>query len=175
MNDSNNAGNTGAIKYMTKEELEAGLDHIRRSPDDDGVLEMVVRRPGEGEREVLEEGNLSTALGLEGDNWSTRPNRHTPDNSPHPEMQLNIMNARCIDLITQDKERWKLAGDQLYVDFNLSEANIPPGTRLSIGSAVVEVTAIPHNGCKKFMKPFRLCRIDVRQFGPGQAAPSSRS
>ena len=58
--------------------------------------------------------------------------------------------------MAQDRSRWHLAGDQLYVDLDLSEANLPPGTRLSIGSAVIEVTAEPHTGCSKFVERFGL-------------------
>ena len=69
-------------------------------------------------------------------------------------MQLNVMNARVIALLAQGKDRWALAGDQLFVDFDLSEANVPPGTRLAIGSTMIEVTAPPHLGCKKFSARF---------------------
>jgi MOSC domain-containing protein YiiM len=69
-------------------------------------------------------------------------------------MQLTIMNARVIDLLAQKHERWQLAGDQLYVDLDLSGDNLPPGTHLAIGSAVVEVTAQPHTGCRKFSARF---------------------
>jgi MOSC domain-containing protein YiiM len=69
-------------------------------------------------------------------------------------MQLNLINARLIALLAQDKARWPLAGDQLYVDLDLSEENLPPGTRLTIGAAVIEVTDQPHTGCKKFAARF---------------------
>ncbi|NOS70832.1 MAG: MOSC domain-containing protein, partial [Verrucomicrobia bacterium] len=99
-------------------------------------------------------GRLDLLEGLVGDNWKERGSRSTPDGSANPEMQLNIMNARVIELLAQSKERWALAGDQLFVDFDLSESNVPPGTRLAIGSAVIEVTAPPHTGCKKFSARF---------------------
>jgi MOSC domain-containing protein YiiM len=69
-------------------------------------------------------------------------------------MQLNIMNSRVVGLLAQTKERWPLAGDQLFIDLDLSAANVPPGTQLSLGSAVIEVTAPPHTGCKKFMSRY---------------------
>lgn len=142
------------VKHLTMAELEAGLDEIRRSPKDGGVLELIVRRPQTGERDILAEAELDPVEGLVGDNWKTRGSSLTEDGSAHPEMQLNIMNARVIALVAQEKERWQLAGDQLFIDLDLSAENLPPGTRLALGSAVVEVTAKPHTGCNKFVARF---------------------
>lgn len=141
-------------KHLTTAELEAGLDAVRRSPKDEGVLEMIVRRPKADEREVLNEGELDRAEGLVGDSWSVRGSSRTADGSAHPDMQLNVMNSRVIDLVAGGRERWPLAGDQLYLDLDLSEENLPAGTRLSLGGAVIEVTAQPHTGCKKFVARF---------------------
>jgi hypothetical protein len=104
----------------------------------------------------LEAGQLDPAHGLVGDNWKARGSRSTPDGSANPEMQLNVMNARVIELLAQAPDRWALAGDQLYVDFDLSEVNAPAGTRLAIGAAVIEVTPPPHTGCKKFSARYGL-------------------
>jgi hypothetical protein len=142
------------VKHRTTEELEAGLEYICRSPKDGGTLALIVRRPAVGAREVLEQGELNLREGLVGDNWATRGCSLTADGSPHPEMQLNVMNARVIALVAQERERWPLAGDELYVDLDLSETNLPPGTRLELGSAVIEVTAQPHTGCRKFVQRF---------------------
>ena len=142
------------IHHLTLEELAAGLDEIRRSPQDHGVLAMIVRRSQVDGREVLEEGELDLTEGLVGDNWQARGSSLTADGSAHPDMQLNIMNTRVIALVAQDKERWPLAGDQLYADLDLSGENLPPGTRLAIGSSVIEVTAQPHTGCAKFSTRF---------------------
>ncbi|MDT5061429.1 MAG: hypothetical protein QOH63_1888 [Acidobacteriota bacterium] len=145
-----------SVRHLTMEELEAGLDEVRRSPKDEGVLELIVRRPATDEREVLEEGELHPVEGLVGDSWRSRGSSHTPDGSSHPEMQLNIMNSRVITLVAQAKDRWPLAGDQLFIDMDLSDENLPAGTKLALGSAVIEVTAQPHNGCKKFVGRFGL-------------------
>lgn len=142
------------IQHLTTEELTAGVDEIRRSPKDEGTLEMLVRRPQTLEREILQEGELDLVLGLVGDNWKARGSKTTPDGLAHPEMQLNLMNARAAQLVSQSRDRWHLAGDQLFVDLDLSDANLPPGTRLSIGTAVIEVTPVPHNGCAKFVERF---------------------
>lgn len=142
------------MTHRTREELEAGLDRIRASPAAEGTVELIVRRPRVGAREVLEEGILDIEHGLVGDSWHLRGSSRTADGSAHPDTQLNIMNARAIDLIARGRARWPLAGDQLYVDLDLSGANLPPGTRLTIGAALVEITAIPHTGCRKFVERF---------------------
>ena len=144
------------LMHLTMSELEAGLDTIRQSPKEAGVLELIVRRPQIDEREVLEEGRLDLIEGLVGDTWRTRSSSRTADGSAHPDMQINIMNARVIALVAQEKARWPLAGDQLFVDLDLSTENLPPWTRLELGSAVLMVTDQPHTGCKKFMARFGL-------------------
>jgi hypothetical protein len=142
------------IRHLTTSELEAGLDHVRNSPRDGGVLNLIVRRPHVGHREILQHAELNREEGLAGDTWRVRRSTRTSDGSPHPDMQLNIMNSRAIALIAQEQSRWPLAGDQLFVDFDLSASNLPPGTRLAIGSAVIEVTPEPHTGCSKFVSRF---------------------
>jgi hypothetical protein len=144
------------VKQLTMEELEAALDHLRQTPKDDGVLQLIVRRPQVDEREVLDEAQLDPALGLIGDDWHVRGSRRTPDGSAHPEMQINIMNSRVTALVAQDKDRWPLAGDQLYIDMDLSRENLPAGSRIAVGSAVLEVSAFPHTGCHKFVARFGL-------------------
>ena len=140
--------------YLTSEELEAGVEAIRQSPKDRGRLSWIVRRPRVEAREVLDEAELDLIDGLVGDNWRTRGNTHTADGSAHPDMQLNVMNARAIALVARDRSRWALAGDQLYIDLDLSADNLPVDTQLAIGTAVIAVTAIPHTGCRKFQARF---------------------
>ena len=144
------------IKHLTMEELEAGLQEIREAPKDEGVLQLIVRRPRIEEREILEEAELDPVKGLIGDNWITRGSSRTADGSAHPHMQLNVINARVAALVAQDKDRWQLAGDQLYLDMDLSVENLPARTQLAIGSAVIEVTPPPHTGCVKFVSRFGL-------------------
>ncbi len=140
--------------HLTAAELEAGLDFIAESPRNAGRLEAIVRRPGVDDREELDEATLDEHTGLVGDSWIVRASSLTSDRSPHPEMQLTLMNSRVIALLAQSRERWALAGDQFYVDLDLGLANLPPGARLQIGEAVVEVTAQPHLGCAKFASRF---------------------
>jgi hypothetical protein len=144
------------VKHLTMQELEEALDHLRDSPKDDGVVQMIVRRPRVDEREVLAEAELDPLQGLIGDSWSVRGSSKTADGGPHPEMQINIMNARVVALVAQEKSRWSLAGDQLFIDMDLSKDNLPAGTRLEIGSAVLEVTPLPHTGCQKFVSRFGM-------------------
>jgi hypothetical protein len=144
------------MPHLSMQQLEAGLEEIRQSPRVEGVLDLIVRRPLVGEREILNEGELSLVEGLVGDTWKDRMSTRTPDGSPHPDMQLNIMNSRVVALLAQDRSRWHLAGDQLFIDFDLSAENLPPGTRLSIGAAQIEVTSQPHTGCQKFVSRFGL-------------------
>ena len=133
----------------TADDLRAGLGHIEAAPSDNGTLELIVRRPRVDEREMLEEAELDVELGVVGDSWSTRGKR------PNRKAQVTLMNARAAALVAgPDGERWALAGDQLFVDLDLSGANLPPGTRLAIGSAVVEVSDLPHLGCGKFTARF---------------------
>jgi len=141
-------------QWLTTEELEAGLEAIRQSPTGAGAVVAIVRRPKSGEREVLAEAELDSALGLVGDNWMARGSRHTSDGSAHPDMQLTVMNARAIALVARTKDRWQLAGDQLYIDLDLSVGNLPPGTQLAVGDAVIEVTGQSHTGCKHFAARF---------------------
>ena len=143
-----------AMEHVTREELEAGLDGIRSSPAESGLVELIVCRPAEEERRVLEEAELDLAEGLIGDIWRSRGSRRRPDGSANPDAQVTMMNARLATLVAGGRERWPLAGDQFYVDLDLSEANLPSGTRLSLGSAVLEVTPEPHTGCAKFSARF---------------------
>ena len=138
------------------EALNTTLDHVQQSPRDAGVLALIVRRPQVDAREVLAEAELNLVEGLAGDSWRSRSSSRTADGSPHPDMQLNLMNARAIEAIAGPVKRWQLAGDQLFVDFDLSQTNVPAGTRLAIGDAVVEVTDQPHTGCGKFSARFGL-------------------
>jgi hypothetical protein len=149
------------VKHLTRLELEASLDELRQAPKDEGVVQLIVRRPEIEQREVLEEATLDPVAGLIGDNWITRGSKRTPDGSPHPEMQINIMNARVTALLAAEKERWPLAGDQFYIDMDLSKENLPPGSLLALGSAVLEVSPLPHTGCKNFVSRFG---IDAMEF-----------
>jgi hypothetical protein len=148
-----NSGSTSTT-HRTLADLEACLDYVRQSPPDMGRLELLVCRPEVNSREVLNEGRLDRVHGLVGDNWSVRGGSSKPARSSDPNKQITIMNARTITLLAGGKDRWPLSGDQLFVDFDLSASNIPPGTRIQIGSAVVEVTALPHRGCQKFTARF---------------------
>lgn len=141
-------------KEMTLAEIEARLDELGPSPQDNGTVEMIVCRPDEGQRKVLEAAELDTTEGLVGDNWRKRGSRHSEDGSALIEAQIAIMNSRNIQAIEPEHDRWPLAGDQIFVDIDLSAENMPAGQRIAIGSAILEVTELPHNGCGKFAERF---------------------
>ncbi|MFQ6171028.1 hypothetical protein ACK8HX_05430 [Oryzobacter sp. R7] len=181
--------------HRTPEELHAFLPTLQAAPKDAGTLELVVRRPAAGEREVLEEGELDLAVGLVGDTWAVRGSSRTGDGGPHPDMQLNVVNASLAGFLAVDPARRALAGDQLYLDLDLSHENLPTGSLLTIGDldvrgAVIEVTEPPHTGCAKFVdrfgaeamrfvngqvgRPMRLRGLNARVVVPGRVRPGDR-
>ena len=155
--------------HLDERALEVGLLEIEASPKDLGTLELVVRRPAVDAREIIDVGELSLTEGLVGDTWNQRGSGRSADGSPHPDMQLNIINARVSRLISggADDDR-ALAGDQLHVDLDLSEENLPAGTRLGIGTAVVEITDQPHTGCAKFAARFGATALRFVNIGVGK-------
>jgi hypothetical protein len=156
--------------FAEASELEAGLETILAAPKDVGVVELVVRRPRQDEREVLEEAHLDPLVGLRGDDWLARASRSAPDGVPSPDTQITLINARVMGLLAE-RGRWPLAGDQLYVDLDLTPENLPPGTRLRVGEATLEVTAEPHTGCAKFTARFGS---DAIRFVNGKAGLALR-
>lgn len=141
-------------RHLSMEELKAGLPAIRASPKDGGELRAIVVRPGHDERLDVDSVGISLMGGVEGDHWAKKCWRETEDGLPHPDVQICIMNARTIALIAQERGNWPPAGDNLFIDIDLSPENLPPGTRLAIGSAEVEITAEAHNGCQKFIQRY---------------------
>ncbi len=140
--------------HPTADKLEAALPDIRQSPADGGLLRMIVRRPDVDQREVLTDGLLDVAVGLVGDSWTERGSTRTPDGGPNPAAQITIMNSRVLALLAQSEDRWPLAGDQLIIDLDMSKDNLPPGTQIAVGSAVIEISEEPHTGCAKFAERF---------------------
>ena len=142
------------MEHLDLAKLNAARDRILASPRDDGRIDLIVRRPGVDERETVAEATLDTEEGLVGDSWRARGAKSAPDGSANPKAQLTLMNARVAALVAMTPERIPLAGDQFYVDFDLTAANVPSGTRLALGSAVIEVSDEPHTGCRKFFDRF---------------------
>ena len=140
--------------HLTADALRAARDHLAAAPKSVGRVDLIVARPEAGQRQLLDEAHLAVVHGLIGDNWLARGNRHRHDGTPDPDAQITVMNIRVAALVADSPERIPLAGDQLYVDLDLSLANLPVGTRVAIGSAVLLVTAPPHTGCKKFVERF---------------------
>ncbi len=147
-------GDTAHMRTDLDRDLDRHLPAIRSAPRDVGRLELIVMRPTEDGRVLLDEAALDPARGLDGDDWIRRRSGSTPDGSPNPASQLTLISTRVLAAIEPDRARWPLAGDQLYVDLDLSTANLPAGTRLAIGETEVEVSAKPHTGCAKFSARF---------------------
>lgn len=147
-------GDDRAVTFLSRSALQAGFDTIVAAPADAGELRLIARRPEQGQREVVATAELDLSLGLVGDNWLARGSRHTPDGSAAPDKQITVMNVRVAELVAGSLDRVPLSGDQLFVDLDLSVANLPPGTLLSVGTAVLEVSEAPHLGCKKFVARF---------------------
>ena len=182
----------GTATHRTPDELHDFLPELLAAPRDVGTLELIVRRPAAGEREVLDEGELDLVVGLVGDSWAERGSSRSEDGGPHPDMMLNVMSARMVGFLAGDPQRRALAGDQLYLDLDLSHENLPAGSRLTIGDpevrgAVIEVTEQPHTGCAKFVerfgaeamrfvngrvgRPMRLRGLNARVVTPGRIRP----
>ena len=142
------------VNHLTMDEIMDNFADSSPSPRDGGVLEMIVRRPHDDERLEVIEADLDPVVGLVGDNWLERGSRKTDDGSAHPDMQIAIMNSRILGLLAEDRSSWPLAGDQLYIDLDLDEENLPSGQLLSIGTAVLEITDMPHHACGKFTERF---------------------
>ena len=141
-------------RHRSAAELEAALPRIREAPVGDGIIQLIVRRPAEDQREVLHEARINDAEGVEGDTWNQRGTSLSADGGPHPNKQITIMNSRAAEAVIGPIERWPLAGDQIYADLDISHEALPAGTQMSIGTAVVEVAVEPHTGCAKFAARF---------------------
>jgi MOSC domain-containing protein YiiM len=142
------------IEHRSLTDLQHGLEDIKNSPSDNGMLYMIVVRPTKRDRNVPWFSKLAPEFGLEGDHWSQGSWKTLPDGSPDPSVQVTIMNSRCLNLIATAKERWPLAGDNLIVDMDISTSNLKAGQKVSIGSAILEVSDVPHTGCMKFRDRF---------------------
>lgn len=151
--------------HRTTAELDALLEGILDAPQDGGPVEMIVRRPAEDQREELDSGELNEAEGLVGDDWRGRMGE---DAVTYRATQLTLMNARVAEAVAVTRDRWPLAGDQIYVDMDISKENLPPGTRLGIGDAVIEISEQPHTGCAKFSGRFGADALRWANVGEGR-------
>ena len=157
-----------AANHFSAAQLEQGIENILATPKDDGELKLIVQRPEVDQRKTPQQARLDVEQGLVGDNWLQRGSRHMPDGAADPDMQLNIMNARVVDTVAGSEDRWALAGDQLFIDMDLSPENLPPGTQLQLGDAVIEITEPPHTGCKKFAARFGVDAMVFVNSGRGK-------
>jgi hypothetical protein len=142
------------MEHLSRERLVAGLDQIRSSPQAGGRLVLLVRRPEVGERDMPAEAVLDEVNGLDGDSWLARGSASMPDGSADPLRQVTVMNARVAELVAGGTDRMPLAGDQLYIDLDISHDSLPAGSLLTVGRAVLQVSEAPHLGCAKFLERF---------------------
>ena len=146
-----------ASRHLAADALEAGLRLLPAPPRDEGRLALIVRRRADGVRETPAAVRLDVEDGLPGDGWSRRPPRK-------PDAQLAVMCRPLAELIAGGQPL-SLFGDNLFVDLDLSAANLSEGTRLQVGEAVVAMTAEPHDGCLKFKERFGLDALRFVQDG----------
>jgi MOSC domain-containing protein YiiM len=150
------------VIHLTADQLALGLPEIVSSPQDDGVVEMLVVRPEENKRLTPVAVEVSSIQGIQGDHWSKGKYREMPD------IQIAIINSRLLDLVSGDRRRWSLAGDNIVADLDLSQSNLVPGQKLRAGSAVLEITEVPHEGCNKFAARFGAAALRFVNVGPGK-------
>jgi len=148
------------MHYVTASEIERRLPWVLDSPSDKGTVELIVVRPHTDQRESCAQALFSPSDGVLGDNWKTQCWKTLPSGQAHPDVQVAIMNARMIDVLSRDRAQWALAGDQLFVDFDLSVVNLTPGDRLRVGAVTLEITVEPHRGCQKFRQRFGDAALD---------------
>ena len=138
--------NGDASRHRPFAELEASLSALAELPKDSGRLALIVRRPADGVRETPQTVRLTPEEGVPGDSWGRSPSRKL-------DAQIAVMRRDVAELIANGQPL-TLFGDSLFVDFDISTPNLPTGSRLRVGEAVVEVTPMPHNGCAKFKGRF---------------------
>lgn len=155
--------------HLTTEQIEARLDWVEASPAECGTVEGLCIRPEVNGRQELESCRLSPAEGVDGDFWVRKSFMTLDDGSSDPAVQVAIMNSRAVDVIAGSRDRWKLAGDQLFVDFDLSESNLAPGDRLHVGPAILEITPVPHTGCGMFQERFGAAAVRFYNSKVGKA------
>jgi len=135
-----------ASRYLPSDALTQRLNAFAAAPKENGRLEMIVRCPVSNQREILQTVHLSVEAGLPGDKWGAKSN-------PNPVSQLTVMRHDIADMIANGQSL-ALFGDNLFVNLDIAAANLPVGSRLQIGEAVIEVTPLPHDGCTKFKARF---------------------
>lgn len=155
-------------RHLCRAELEAGLPEILASPKDDGVVEAIVIRPSHGARRDVQSAEVSLAGGVHGDHWARGCHMQTMEGRPHPDVQICIMNARCIAHIAGERANWPPAGDNLFLDLDLGHDNLPAGQRLALGTAQIEITEIPHTGCDQFIAQYGRDACVFVNTGPGK-------
>ena len=139
-------------KFQSREQLMAKLPgFLDAAPKDNGTLDLIVMRPEHDARVLPQSFEVTAEFGVNGDHWKRGTGYALEDGTGDPDTQICMMMSGCIEAIAGPKENWAPAGDNFFLDMDLTPANMPPGTRFAIGTAEFAVTEAPHNGCQKFI------------------------
>ena len=136
--------------FATREELDQALPHVMAAPRNDGPVEMLCYRPQSGQRVFTERLRLTRNGGIEGDYEMSRPWLKLPDGSPDPRIQVSILPSRVLNRVWRNREPTTHPGDQVVADFNLSLENLPTGTLIRAGTAMLRVSDVWNDGCIKW-------------------------
>jgi hypothetical protein len=140
----------GPTNPVTAKELAAALPAILAAPRDAGVTRLLCSRPKPNHRTFPQTLTFTRASGVAGDFESSRPWLTLPDGSPDPRNQVSIMSWQVLDLVWRDRDRVAHPGDNIAVDMNLTAHNLPVGTLLAAGTAILRVSDEPNDGCVKW-------------------------
>ncbi len=137
----------------TLADIAAAWRALEPSPRGAGTVELITLRLGGGRHECPARVAVSPELGVHGDRWSEKRGRN-------PGAQVTLMNARVARLLAADAAPLDVSGDNFLVDLDIGEEALPVGARLRIGAAIIEVSALPHAGCKKFRDRLGAAALD---------------
>jgi len=136
--------------HVTLPECMAALPHILAAPKDAGAIDHLCFRPSRGTRTFPASLTLTKAEGIPGDRWLKEPWQRLSDGTPDPDLQVSILPARVLDLIWRARETTTHPGDTIVADLDLGVANLPPGSLLQAGTAVLRVSGYFNEACVKW-------------------------
>jgi len=139
---------TGA--HVSAQDLIEAVPHIMAAPKDGAAIEMLCFRPGYGQRNFVDKLVVTRGRGMPGERWETAPWLRKDDGTGHPGIQISILQKRVLDLVWRDRSSVIHPGDSFIVDMELSEANLPVGQLLRVGTAVLQVSDVFNDGCVKW-------------------------
>jgi len=144
----------------TKEDLMAALPHVLAAPRDTGPVSMLCLRPAIGQRTFPDRITMTRNQGIPGERWLTTPWLRLPDGAPEPAIQVSILPVRVMNLVWRDRTATPHPGDPIVADLDMSEANLPEGTLLQAGSAVLRVSSVWNDACVKWKVRYGVAAKD---------------